>query len=82
MARNLYWKSRKAQGRPPGTFKNYTLLIMLDCAGFSLVAASGGCSLVAVSRLLIVESLLLESTDCRALRLQLLWLPGSRAWAQ
>ena len=47
----------------------------------SLVAASRGCSLIAMCGLMAVV-LLLRSTDSRALRLQQLWHVSSRAQGQ
>ena len=54
-------------------FFNFSYLSVLDlccCIDFSLVAASGGYSLVAVCRLLIVVLLLWQSTRSKAFGLQ------------
>ena len=66
MAGNLYWRSRKAQGHPPGTFKNYT-----DYAGLCMLFSSCG------ERGLLSSCLLLRGTGSRALGLQYLWHAGS-----
>ena len=50
--------------------------------GLSLVTASRGHCLLVVHELLIVGASLVESTGFRVLRLQQLWLMGSRAQAQ
>ena len=49
------------------------------CTSFSLVAVSGGYSLVTILSLLIAVTSLVWSTGSRVLRLQSLRLPGSRA---
>ena len=67
--------------------KNYLLFYLAVlglhcCIDFSLVALSGGYSLVAVPGLLIVENELEWSPDSRTLGLRRLWLPDSTAQAQ
>ena len=52
------------------------LFFVLDYMGFSLVAASGGCSLVSVHRLLVEVAYLVAEHG-----LQKLQLPGSGAQA-
>ena len=59
-------------------------MVVLDLhgyEGFSLVAMSGGCSLVALCGFSL-RCPLLWSVGSRVLGLQQLWLPGSRAQAQ
>ena len=62
-------------------FFNFIQFIF-GCVGFSLGAASGGFSLIAVLRLLMWLPLLFQNMGFRAQGLQQLWLPGSRAQAQ
>ena len=60
----------------------WAVLGLLSCVEFSLVAVSGGYSLVAVHRLSLQWLLLLQSTGSRACGLQYSWLLDSRAQAQ
>ena len=69
------------------SFKNIYVLFLAVlglccCAGFSLVAESGGYSLAAVQGLLPAVTSLVAECGLQACGLQCLWLPGSRVWAQ
>ena len=54
-------------------------LFIFGCVGFSLVAASGGYSLVACTGFSVHWFLLLQSTGSRVLWLQWFWVLGSKS---
>ena len=63
-------------------FIYFAVLGLSCCSGFSLVAVSGGYSVVAVYELLIAVASLALEHRFKELRLQQLQLPGSRAQDQ